>query len=64
MDIKVNNNTVIVFDLDDTLYNELDYLKSAYQHIAQQLEPKDWKSLYVLMLSFYRCKKNVFDLFS
>lgn len=61
MDIKVDKNTVIVFDLDDTLYNELDFLKSAYSTIALFLEPKDWKQLYSKMFSFYRCKINVFE---
>jgi putative hydrolase of the HAD superfamily len=61
MDIKVNANTVIVFDLDDTLYNELDYLQSAYQSIAQQIENKDWKSLYASMFSMYRNNENVFE---
>ena len=60
MDIKVNENTVIVFDLDDTLYNELDYLKSAYKAIAKSLEPNHWKPLYSKMFSLYRCKINVF----
>lgn len=61
MDIKVDHNTVVVFDLDDTLYNELDYLKSAYQSIALFLEPNDWKHLYAKMFSLYRWKLNVFD---
>ncbi|MFC0605720.1 HAD family hydrolase [Winogradskyella pulchriflava] len=61
MDIKVNKNTVVVFDLDDTLYNELDFLKSAYQSIAQHFEPKDWKPLYSSMFSLYRNKQNVFE---
>lgn len=61
MDIKVNEDTVIVFDLDDTIYNELDYLKSAYKTIAQYLEPKAWDLLYVSMFSRYRCQLNVFD---
>ena len=61
MDIKVDKNTVVVFDLDDTLYNELDYLKSAYQAIALFLEPGDWKHLYSKMFSLYRCKINVFE---
>ena len=30
----VTRNKVIVFDLDDTLYKEIDYLKSAYHEIA------------------------------
>ena len=61
MDIKVDSNTVIVFDLDDTLYNELDYLKSAYKSIALFLDPNDWKQLYSKMFSLYRCKINVFE---
>lgn len=61
MDIKVDDNTVVVFDLDDTLYNELDYLKSAYRSIALFLEPNNWKPLYSKMLSLYRCKVNVFE---
>lgn len=61
MDIQVDKNTVIVFDLDDTLYNELDYLKSAYKFIAQHLEIIDWKPLYSKMFSLYRSGHNVFD---
>ena len=26
----MQNKRVVVFDLDDTLYNEIDFLKSAY----------------------------------
>ena len=62
MDIKVDDHTVVVFDLDDTLYNELDYLKSAYRSIALFLEPNNWKPLYLKMLSLYRCKMNVFEI--
>lgn len=61
MDIQVNNQTVICFDLDDTLYNELDYLKSAYWEIANLLEPEGTHELYALMLSLYRAKQNVFE---
>ncbi|MBA6153580.1 HAD family hydrolase [Gelidibacter maritimus] len=61
MDIKVDSNTVVVFDLDDTLYNELDFLKSAYQSIAVYLEPTNWKPLYSKMFSLYRCEINVFE---
>ncbi|WP_179019443.1 HAD family hydrolase [Winogradskyella forsetii] len=61
MDIKVNDQTVIVFDLDDTLYNELDYLKSAYKSIAVHFEPEDWKPLYSKMFSLYRSRVNVFE---
>lgn len=61
MDIKVDLNTIIVFDLDDTLYNEIEYLKSAYMEIAKNLGNEDWHPLYVQMISLYRNNKNVFD---
>ncbi|GGW63203.1 putative hydrolase of the HAD superfamily [Winogradskyella epiphytica] len=64
MDIKVNEHTVVVFDLDDTLYNELDFLKSAYTEIAQSLEPKNWIYLYIQMFSMYRSNSNVFKFLS
>lgn len=64
MDIKVDENTIVVFDLDDTLYNELDYLRSAYLHIAKQLEPQNWKLLFVSMFSQFRSKKDVFEMVS
>ena len=61
MDIKVNENSVIVFDLDDTLYNEVDYLRSAYCAIAKELNPNQWEHLFVKMFSMYRNKENVFE---
>lgn len=64
MDIKVNNKTVIVFDLDDTLYNEISYLKSAYQEIAQKVDANKWEMLYAKMFSLYRCGENVFQYIS
>jgi putative hydrolase of the HAD superfamily len=64
MDIKVDQHTVIVFDLDDTLYNEIDYLKSAYIEIAKELEPKYWKRFYAQLFSLYRNKQNAFQFIS
>lgn len=61
MDIKVNRNTVIVFDLDDTLYNEIDYLISAYKKIANYLDIKNEKKLFSIIFSLYRNNQNVFD---
>jgi putative hydrolase of the HAD superfamily len=61
MDLKVDSNSVICFDLDDTLYNEIDYLKSAYQEIAIYVNPDDWLSTYGMMFSLYRAKKDVFE---
>lgn len=61
MDIKVNDKTVIVFDLDDTLYNEMEYLRSAYAEIAKMLQPNDWQPLFARMYSLFRSKEDVFE---
>jgi len=61
MDIPVNSQTVVCFDLDDTLYNELDYLKSAYWEIACVLDSDAPGELYSQMISLYRSRHNVFE---
>lgn len=62
--ILTTKNTVFAFDLDDTLYNEIDYLKSAYLAIAKTISETKWLTLYSKMLSLYRNKKDVFDYIS
>ncbi len=64
MDIKVDQSTVVVFDLDDTLYNEIDYLRSAYKEVAKELEPNAWQQLFVRLFSLYRNKLDVFEYIS
>ncbi len=61
MDIRVDKSAAVVFDLDDTLYNEIDYLKSAYTEIASHLDHEHWKSLYAEMFSLYRNQQDVFS---
>jgi putative hydrolase of the HAD superfamily len=61
MDIRVDQSAVVVFDLDDTLYNEIDYLKSAYREISSHLDREHWKPLYAQMFSLYRNKQDVFS---
>lgn len=57
------NNLCIVFDLDDTLYKEIDYLKSAYRFIAKRLGnellPED--KIYNVMLEAYIKGQNAFS---
>jgi len=48
----------IVFDLDDTLYNELDFLKSAYKEIAALTGNA---AEYERMMTLFSSKKNVFE---
>lgn len=58
---------VVIFDLDDTLYKEIDYLKSAYQEIASRVYPvlvsdfKDENAVYHWMITNYQSGINVFD---
>ena len=51
---------VVVFDLDDTLYKEIDFLKSAYMEIASWIEESYGKiGVYEYMLSCYKQKLHV-----
>ncbi|MFR9018581.1 MAG: HAD family hydrolase [Fusobacterium sp.] len=56
---------VIVFDLDDTLYFEKDYVKSGYKIISKYLNQKyglNEKVIYKEMLFlFYKSPKNIFN---
>ncbi len=61
MDIKVDARTVIVFDLDDTLYNEMEYLRSAYSEIAKSVDFDNWRPLFARMYSLFRSKQDVFE---
>jgi putative hydrolase of the HAD superfamily len=61
MDIRLNSSTFFVFDLDDTLYQEIDFLRSAYRAIATTLKPALKVSIYNEMLERYRRQENVFD---
>ena len=49
----------IVFDLDDTIIKEIDYLKSAFQEIAHDLDSNN-KTLFDNMMQWYYSKENVF----
>lgn len=60
MQIKTNPRSFFVFDLDDTLFPEIDFLKSAYRHIAAQLKPTIGRDIYEEMFSRYQAKENVF----
>lgn len=52
---------IIVFDLDDTLYKEVEFLQSAYREISSWLEKSyGKKNVYEYMLSCYKKGLNVF----
>lgn len=48
----------IVFDLDDTLYKEVDFLKSAYKEIARQINIPE---AYELMWNTWKNKGDAFE---
>ncbi len=53
---------VVCFDLDDTLYKEIDFLKSAYHEIADYFRDEyGICGLWSEMLRYYRERKDVFQ---
>lgn len=52
---------VVVFDLDDTLIYEINFLKSAYKEISEFIDPDITNSLYNNMILWYKEGKNVFE---
>lgn len=59
--LKVDKSTVVVFDLDDTLYKEIDFVYSAYAHICDSLiEPQQSASAFNQMVEAYHRGDDVF----
>jgi len=54
------SSKTIVFDLDDTLALELDYLKSAYEEIAYLVDQANTR-LFAFLLDAYQKKDNPFE---
>ncbi len=55
-------NKILIFDLDDTLYKEIDFLYSAYREIAEWIELKfSLERVYAFMTETYREKADVFS---
>ena len=56
-------NKLIVFDIDDTLYNEIDYVKSGYKEVSKYIEKKyNKKNVYKMLMSLFdTSSKNVFN---
>lgn len=50
-------NKYIIFDLDDTLTYEIDYLKSAYYEIASKIDEKNSKMILRKCCKCIRIKK-------
>lgn len=57
------SNKVICFDLDDTLYKEIDFLKSGYRKISEMVETRyglDAREVYDCLLYWYQRGENAF----
>lgn len=61
MALKMDEHSFIIFDLDDTLYGEIDFVSSAFLEIAAQIEPSNTIVLHEKMMGLFEDKKNVFE---
>lgn len=60
----INNQLIVVLDLDDTLYNEFDFLKSAFHEISNYLSSIiNIKEAFIFeaMLNYYNNNLNTFE---
>jgi len=60
MTIKIAENPFVIFDLDDTIFPEIEYLRSAYKEIAKYIEEKTKENIYHNLLNIYNQKGNAF----
>jgi putative hydrolase of the HAD superfamily len=58
--VQIYRNEAVIFDLDDLLFKEFDFLRSAYWEIAQMI-PGDPKKLFRLMMVQYFSGQRVLD---
>jgi len=59
MILQVTERSYVVFDLDDTLYPEIDYVRSGYRHISNLLEPMIGVRLADLMMERHQAGEEV-----
>lgn len=60
MTIKVSENPFLIFDLDDTLFPEMDFLKSAFKEISSYISERTEYDVYDAMIQRYSQRKDVF----
>lgn len=61
MIIRKAEDPYIVFDLDDTLFQEVDFLLSAYREIARMVSAEESAAILDRMVEKYRRSENVFE---
>lgn len=60
MIIKIADNPFLIFDLDDTLFPEVEFLKSGFREISAYVMDKSGVDVYDNMLNVYLQKENAF----
>jgi putative hydrolase of the HAD superfamily len=60
--LRISNSQYWVFDLDDTLYKEVEFLKSAYMYISHILKSYINKNIYDEMIDYYHNGESTFDI--
>lgn len=61
MALKINKNSFFIFDLDDTLYPEIEFLKSGYKSIAEKILPLINTNIYDEMIYRHKNGEKVFE---
>lgn len=61
MDLLVNEKSYIVFDLDDTLYEERSFLESGFRHIDRLLAAQAGRSIAREMIDRFERREDVFQ---
>ena len=51
--VRIYRSEAVVFDLDDLLYKEFDFMRSAFWEIAQEVTRNDAKELFRMMMAQY-----------
>lgn len=62
MNLVLSSNSVVVFDLDDTLFKEVEFVYSAYRFISQKLEKHIGTDVYDEMCGYFASQQNTFDI--
>ncbi|MBC7746056.1 MAG: HAD family hydrolase [Flavobacterium sp.] len=59
--VQIYKNEAVIFDLDDLLYKEFDYLRSGYWEIAKAVDHSSPKKMFRVMMAQYFLENNVFN---
>ena len=59
--VQIYRDEGIIFDLDDLLYNEFDFVRSGFWAVARTYSEREPKVLFRLMMSHYFLGNAVFD---